>query len=180
MGRQLLPSQASKSLPQQVGYSATTDQIHIRHKEPKNEYQHSYLHWNYTILTSWQCLFMANHILWSHSVHDGNAFVSNALLAQGSSLFFFSKRILHWRWQCFLNGVTRCMLAAWTSAAARTGWVLMFPQIPQICRGNHPSSPSLLFPSIRLCSGTSHPRCPARTTGVSSRCLEVSLTAMRQ
>jgi hypothetical protein len=98
----LLPSRVKqKSLQQQVAYSATTDQIHVQHKEPKNEYQHSYLHWNFTILTRWRCLSVANHILCYHSVHDGNAFVSNALLlAQGSSLFFFSKRMLHWRRQC--------------------------------------------------------------------------------
>ena len=114
--------------------------------------------------------------------HDGNAFVSNALLlAQGCSLFFFSKRMLHWRWQCSIVSEWRYPTrVGYLNLCCCKNRALMFPQIPQICRGTHPSSTSLLFPSIRLCSDTSRPRCPARTTWVSSHCLEVSLTAMRQ
>lgn len=126
---------------------------------------------NYTILTRWQCLFVANHMLCYHSRH--NAFTSRMLYSSHRAPPPFSsrgKRMLHWRWQYSIVSGWRvgCLNLCYCRNRA-----LMSPRTPQKCRGTHPRSPSLLFPSIHLCSNTSRPRCLARTTGISSHCLEV-------
>lgn len=161
----LLPSRASKFLPRQ--------QIHVqRKKEPKNECRHSYLHWIELYYTNKVAMPIRGQSYAMLPFKAQCLHISNALLlAQGSSPFSSrGKRMLHWRWQYSIVSGWRvgCLNLCYCRNRA-----LMSPRTPQKCRGTHPRSPSLLFPSIHLCSNTSRPRCLARTTGISSHCLEV-------
>lgn len=154
-------------------WATRQQQIHVQRKEPKNKYQHSYLHSSNTILTSWQCRGQSYTptTLPSKAVQGGNPSSSPMLYSHKAPPFYSGgKRMLHWRWQCSIVSGRRvgCLNLCYCRNRA-----LMSPRTPQKCRGTHPRSPSLLFPSIHLCSNTSRPRCLARTTGISSHCLEV-------
>jgi hypothetical protein len=99
---------------------------------------------NYTILTRWQCLFVANHMLCYHSRH--NAFTSRMLYsshrapppslleARGCSIGDGSTPL-------FLGGV----LAAWTSATAGTGHLCLH-ELPKNVEAPIPEAPLSCFP----------------------------------
>jgi len=128
---------------------------------------------DYTILTDWSCLHRHPYLL---PFSSGWQCRLPQYSSRSAPLFLFNKELQR-RWRCSVVSKWPCRMGAcFLILCYCENRVLMSQRIPQICRGTRPSVPSLLFPSIRLCSGTSHRQCPARTTGASSHCLEVSWT----